>query len=47
VDRLVALGAKRNQVFLGVITKRTSRLDVVYVKMHGRAAMLAAPSVPP
>jgi hypothetical protein len=41
----VASGAERNQVFLGIIPQRTSRLNVVNLKVRSSTAVLATPSI--
>jgi hypothetical protein len=45
MDVTVAIGAKRNQVFVSVITQSASRANVVDLKTIGAATGLASPAV--
>ncbi len=46
VDILVTTGAEGNQIFLGIVSQPTPRIDMVNLKFSGTPASLAAPPIP-
>ena len=42
----VAICAKRDQIFGGIVAKRTARTNMVYLKLFRGSATLASPTIP-